>query len=163
MQKHKRGFTLIEVLVVVLIIAILAAVAVPQYQKAVAKSRFVQTMTVTRTIYNSALQYYLANGVYPTSQAKELDVFVGESVSGAGNYITINSDIYCVLEEQRVYCGTVKKPIYTYHLFYNKSEQCCSYKADNYSADALCASKLGKEINKWQDGGGGTHCFNRRF
>lgn len=158
--KH-GGFTLIELLVVVLIIGTLVAVAVPQYQKAVGKSRFVQTIIVTRTIYNSALQYYLANGVYPTSKANELDISIGRKVTGS--LIIINDDMYCVLEEQRVYCATNKSPFYSYHLFYNKLEQCCSYKSDNNAADALCASQLGKKINQWRDGGGGAHCFQKSF
>ena len=66
-MKNNQAFTLIELLVVVLIIGILAAVALPQYQKAVEKSRAVQAITLLKSIYNAAKAYQLANGEWPTS------------------------------------------------------------------------------------------------
>ncbi len=72
------GFTLIELLVVVLIIGILSAVALPQYQRAVDKSRYVQVMTMSNSLSNAAEVYRLANGEFPMT-FEDMDIeFKGE-------------------------------------------------------------------------------------
>jgi len=69
----KTGFTLIELLVVVLIIGILAAIALPQYQKAVEKSRAINAIITGKAVKNAQERYYLQSGTY-TSDQNELDI-----------------------------------------------------------------------------------------
>ena len=67
----RNGFTLIELLVVVLIIGILASVALPQYKKAVYKSKYATLKNLVRALANAEEVYYMANGSY-TDQLDEL-------------------------------------------------------------------------------------------
>ncbi len=69
----KKAFTLIELLVVVLIIGILAAVALPQYQKAVNKSKLTEGIIAMSALGRAQQVYYLANGDY-ADNLDELDV-----------------------------------------------------------------------------------------
>lgn len=117
----KKGFTLIELLVVVLIIGILAAVAVPQYQKAVEKSRYALSQQTTRALADAQERFYLSNGTYTT----DIDAL---DLSLPGTY-TMSTEFpnqmifdwgYCGLQINTVFCR-YNKAISYLQIYYQHS------------------------------------------
>ena len=86
-QIKRGGFTLIELLVVVLIIGILAAVAIPQYNKAVWKSRAAEAYTNLKTLKTALEVCELEHGrvtsenfeEHPCANMENLGVQIGEA------------------------------------------------------------------------------------
>lgn len=66
---QQRGFTLIELMIVVAIIGILASIAVPQYQNYIYRARVVEGLTLSAGFKNAVVDYYSSNNAFPDSAA----------------------------------------------------------------------------------------------
>ncbi|MDD6152614.1 MAG: prepilin-type N-terminal cleavage/methylation domain-containing protein [Elusimicrobia bacterium] len=84
---NQQGFTLIELLVVVLIIGILSSVALPQYQKAVLRSRAAEAWPNLKTLNMAANAYCLENpsGSFYGNDAAELSSALAVEVKESKN------------------------------------------------------------------------------
>jgi prepilin-type N-terminal cleavage/methylation domain-containing protein len=91
MHINKNAFTLIELLVAVLIIGILAAIALPQYNIAVEKSRARAVMPLVRAMYDACLRYRLVNGDYNGIDMDKLDITIKSPVGFSCDLITDDS------------------------------------------------------------------------
>jgi len=77
-SKSVRGFTLVEIMIVVVIIGLLAAMAIPAFQKVRQSSQDKAVLNNARQLAAAADQYFLENGVSSVTQG---------SLVGSTNYV----------------------------------------------------------------------------
>ncbi len=92
-MQQQKGFTLIELMIIVAIIAILAAIAIPAYNDFTTRSKISEGMSLASTAQLAILEYYVMTGVWPQNNN---DAGLAESDEISGEYVASVS----VLENQ---------------------------------------------------------------
>ena len=150
-KNNNKGFTLIELLVVVLIIGILAAMAMPQYFKAVERSRMSEAVTLLGTIAQAQQRKYLQMNRY-ASKYKGLDVspkgeYSSDYTKGAGgngfNIVISGTDLASGQAVATRQAQTNQTLQYQYALTrkYNSNDVTCTGTGEN--GQSLCADFCG--------------------
>lgn len=105
-----RAFTLVELMIVVVIIGILAAVAIPQFTKATRKARSSEVNAVFAELRQRQEEYHLANGVYFSTGTSETDLYPaspGRTAQLATTPPTSWTTLKVSLKNSKLFCGYV--------------------------------------------------------
>ncbi len=101
----KRGFTLIELLIAVMVIAVLAAVAIPQYRRSMERSRMMEFIQLAPAIHDSLSRYFAENtdsGSDNMPPLSVLDFSAKGFFASDGAYLVTPNFVYAVVERSVV-------------------------------------------------------------
>ena len=83
----QKGFTLIELMIVVAIIGILAAIAIPQYQNYVARAQVAEGLALASGAKTALVEYRSTTGNWPADPTENADVGLPPFEEITGNYV----------------------------------------------------------------------------
>ena len=69
LTRRSRGFTLVETIIVLAIVGVVIAFALPAYERYVEKSRIMEAINTVRNVQSQVTAFYKANGVLPANLA----------------------------------------------------------------------------------------------
>ena len=166
-KNNRKGFTLIEVLVAVLIVGILASIAMPLYQKVVLKSRAAEAVNLLEMVKERQTAAISQNKTYIAKAADLQPLTTNSPEAPSGDDLYVNSNYKVVLNTQKE-CAVVSyiqngQEQFSFASSYNRSglgcdgEICSGFDGVTANVESVCT------IPVQQTACTVTQCENRQF
>lgn len=145
----QKGFTLTEVMTVIIVVAVLAAMAVPMYEKAIERSHISEARTVLKQMLESKLRTlemmnktFYVEGNNPLFGIRQLDMNI-RCLSGGGNSTTCQTkDFRYTLLPAVV--ATLPSDV---HILSENGMECKGEECADYYSLAVCAARCGGDYH----------------